>query len=248
VSREYFEAWAPVKSEWSQWAKPAPFIDSAMASAPDATPGPDLDTSTMNPERELCIVLDLPGPESIRTAVALARKGFQPVPLINTTTGNSEGIRMGEVLCEFRWGAIALREIAIPEEALPAFVLDSRREGAGYFPGPNTYDNRWMVFPQDFPSGNYMAARGVRRALVLTRERGLRPDIQHVLRRWQEAGIKIFLETPGDGQKPAEVTIEKPSMFKLGWYRFLVAIGMKRNAAGGFGGWIPEPSQSGGYG
>ncbi|MBZ0136891.1 MAG: hypothetical protein K8I27_11005 [Planctomycetes bacterium] len=53
---------------------------------------------------------------------------------------------------------------------------------------------------------------------------------------------------PGDGLKPVEIRVNKPSMFKLGWYRFLAAMGLKRNSTGGFGGRIPEPSQSSGFG
>jgi len=247
MSRECFEAWAPSGNEWSQWAKPAPFIgDSMMASVRPA--GPEASAGSLEPVPDVCMVLDLPGAESVRMAVALARKGFRPLPLINTTTGGSEAIDMAEVLAELRHGADALRYLQIPENAPPAFVLDSRREGQGYTPRPRTYDNRWMVFPQDFPSGNFLRGKGIKRAMVLSRQPQLSSDLAHVMRRWQDAGVTIFLEVAGDGQKPLQLTVSRPSMFRMGWYRFLVAIGMKKNSAGGFGGWIPEPSKSGGYG
>jgi hypothetical protein len=248
LSRDAFEVWAPPGREWSQWAKPAPFVGASMDSAPSTGASAELKVGSIKSEPDLCVVLDLPGPEAVRLAVGLARNGIQPVPLINTTTGSGEAISMGEVLSELRRGAGELRAITLAQDALPAFVLDSRRDAPTYVPRPRTYDNRWMVFPQDFPSGNYMAARGIRRAVVITREPKLRDDLRHILRRWQDAGLKIYFETPGDGQKPQEITVEKPSMFKHGWYRVLVAMGFKKNAAGGFGGWIPEPSQSRGYG
>ena len=75
-------------------------------------------------------------------------------------------------------------------EAPPAFLLDSRRFPRGKAASPGQFDNRWMVFPQDFPSGKLLLSRGLRRAVVV-REGPLMDDLAHVLRRWQEAGVRI---------------------------------------------------------
>ncbi len=248
MSRELFEAWAPPACDWSQWAKPAPFIAKDIHSAFGRYAGQALNPSTIKPESDMAVILELPGAEAVAMAVSLAQQGFRPVPLINTTTGSNEAVGMGTILGELRAGAPIVNAAAIPDDAPPVFVLDTQREGHGYTRRPRTYDNRWMVFPQDFPSGNYMVARGIKRLLLLTRDANIRRDLMHVLRRWQDAGVKIYRELPGDGLLPVEVNVPKPSQFKLGWYRFLVAMGLRKNAAGGFGGWIPEPSQSSGSG
>ncbi|MBX3461150.1 MAG: hypothetical protein KF696_14485 [Planctomycetes bacterium] len=245
MSKELFTAWAPPQSDWSQWAKPAPFIGREIATATQRYSGPAIDPSAIKPSEDLAVILELPGAEGVALAVGMAQHGWRPVPMINTTAGNMPAISMEAILGELRSGAPIVQAAQIPESAPPVFILDSGRGAPGYSQMPRTYDNRWMVFPQDFPSGNNMLGHGIRRVLIMTREVAVRDDLIHVLRRWQEAGIQLLREFPGDGQPPHELTVNKPSRFKSGWYRLLVAMGLKKNSAGGFGGWIPEPSQSG---
>ena len=42
--------------------------------------------------------------------------------------------------------------------APPAFLLDSDRMKAPA-PDPGRFDNRWLVFPQDFPSAAFLRSR-----------------------------------------------------------------------------------------
>jgi hypothetical protein len=245
MSRELFELWAPDGDEWTQWAKPAPFVGTAMMYANGSASFTMMELDGVPQFPDMAVVLDLPGPESVRLGMLLAQRGMRAVPLINTTSGSSAAIDMGSVMKELRDCANALRDLEIPPDAPPVFILDSRRNAPGYSPRPKTYDNRWLVFPQDFPSGNYMFARGIRRTVVITRDSGIKDDMLHVLRRWQEAGVRILLGSALGGP-PVETDVPKPSRFKAAWYRLLVAAGLKKNSAGGFGGFIPEPSQSSG--
>ena len=60
--------------------------------------------------------------------------------------------------------------------------------------------------------------------------------------------MSILYEVPGDAMAPTPVSVPRPSAFKSAVRRLFAMLGFKRNAAGGFGGMIPEPSQSRGYG
>jgi hypothetical protein len=89
--------------------------------------------------------------------------------------------------------------------------------------------------------------------VVLLQEQRLgdqpKPDLAHVLRRWQEAGIELYLQDPAGYEAPQPMDVKLPSRFRSLVYRVLALSGLRRNSAGGFGSVIPQPSSSsGGYG
>ncbi|NOT31161.1 MAG: hypothetical protein HOP15_11995, partial [Planctomycetes bacterium] len=177
-------------------------------------------------------------------ALGSASRGWRPVPLFNSCPGpdalvDNESIRAG--LLD---GASVLREAALAQAAPPAFVLDSRRtEGAV---APRRFDNRWVVFPQDFPSAARLLSSGIRRVLLVQDGRSEpRSDLAHVLLRWQRAGLEILsLDLAGEAPA-APITVAKPSRFRALGYRALVALGLRKSSAGGFGGVVPPPSTGG---
>ena len=255
---ELFETWAPSGARWSPWAKPVLFAaTSPIASGASQnwqaartraralwTPAGTQATAAMN---ESALVLDLPGPVALALALDCAAQGWRPVPLFNSCPGaaamvDNESIRVG--LAE---GAFLLREASLPAEAPPAFVLDSHRtDGA---PAPNRFDNRWVVFPQDFPSAARIASGGVRRACLVQHGRlEPRTDLAHVLLRWQQAGLEVLALDLASATAPAAISVPRPSRFRAFGYRALVALGLRKNSAGGFGGHIPTPGQGGGGG
>ena len=115
--------------------------------------------------------------------------------------------------------------------------------------GPGRFDNRWAVFPQDFPSASFLMSNGVR-AVVLGQRLADEPqrDLAHVLLRWQEAGIQILLGALQRDASPEPIRVSRPGQFRALWYRALVLAGLRRNSAGGFGAVVPVPSQSSGFG
>jgi len=245
--RELFETWAPAESTWSRWAKPVLFADVASLSpqgAPDATEAASVQSLT---DRSTAIIVDLPGPESVLTGLELARQGFRPVPLFNNSFHPGALVNVGPVLRHLLDRAEEIRNLALPPDAPPAFLLDSRRMMGDAQPG--SYDNRWMVFPQDFPSASFLLSRSLHRATVLQPRPDQQPaeDLAHVLLRWQEAGIEISAYGPAAGGLPQPLQVRKPSKFRHLWYRALVLMRLRRNSAGGFGSVIPMPS-SGGHG
>jgi hypothetical protein len=250
---ELFDLWAPPDAVWSRWAKPVLFAQwpppllsraagpEAPASAEAAAPVPDLPL-----DLSLAVVVDLPGAVSVHTGLALARRGYRPVPSFNGSHFPGALVNVEPILRALADGAGSLGGLQLPPEAPPAFLLDSRRQSSDGAPEPGRYDNRWLAFPQDFPSANFLLSRRIHRVLLIQEAGRARPadDLAHVLRRWQEAGIEILLLHPGEGS-PAALQVEKPSRFRSLSYRALAILGLRRNSAGGFGSIIPLPPSGG---
>lgn len=262
---QLFETWAPPDSVWSRWAKPALFAETAADPAaspmmPGVMPGsPELPPPPASPREETRLrvledsatgfVLDLPGAQSVELGLALARAGYRPVPLFNTADHPAAVVNVRPVLDQLKAGAEEVSRLPARPGAPPAFLLDSGR-GTG-LPGPGKFDNRWIVFPQDFPSATFLLAQGVRRVVLLqpkTPADQPQEDLAHVLRRWQEAGVEIYLQDPSVDEPPRPLTVQRPSSFRSLAYRAFALFGLKRNSAGGFGSIIPVVSAGGGGG
>ncbi len=248
-----FAIWAPENAMWTEWAKPVAFVGAVLPSAGDsrvdvpalATPGlPESWTQSA------CVV-DLPGDEAVRFGLALAERGFRPVPLFNGTAGPNAVIDVEIITRTLGAGAEVLRQITLEPDAHPAFLLDSRRDEQLGAKEPGRYDNRWMVLPQDFPSAAFLASKAVREVVVIQRG-GLSParDLSHVLVRWQRGGIRIKVVDVEGGQFADDVKVPRPSSFRRAWYVAIALLGLRRSNAGGFGSTVPEQTagRSGFYG
>jgi hypothetical protein len=249
---QLFETWAPADSIWSPWAKPALFADEAVSGVLAGTPPPPAmasePRSAFSGDSGTAFVLDLPGEKSVDLGLKLARAGFRPVPLFNTTDHAAALVTVRPVLHRLASGAAELSGVYLPPEAPPAFLLDANRSATGAAPAPGRYDNRWVVFPQDFPSATFLLGRGIRQIVLLQQMRPRdqpRDDLAHVVRRWQEAGIQIYTQDPDIEEPPRQVDVQRPSSFRSLFYRVLTLAGLRRNSAGGFGGIIPQPSSGG---
>ena len=97
------------------------------------------------------------------------------------------------------------------------------------------------------PSGSFLLKQKITKIIVRTEpEKKISDDLSHIVRRYQEAGIKIKAAF-GDNEI-SDITVPKPSRFKSLFYRFKVTMGLSRNAAGGFGSKIPDLQDSGYHG
>lgn len=243
-SRRIFEAWAPPDAPWSDWAKPVVFQyipDELTASVPW-----DGDRSLLPHAGErLAVVVDLPGVDSVRCGLALARRGFAPVPLYNCTRGEGrELVRIESIVQALSVGAAELSEAPRSPESPPAFLIDSSRlEGD---PVPETFDNRWMVFPQDFPSARRLLAGGISQVLVVRMDDHLRPDLRAVLRLWQRGGIECQLLRLPDGRRTS-MRLELSLVAILQDHLRSIWHGLSENATGGFGARVPDPGSSSGF-
>jgi hypothetical protein len=247
TNEQCFEAWAPDGVAWSQWAKPVLFaqLDRINLRAQDMEKHASVDVSWVpEPRERSAIIVDLPGPASVATGIALAERGYRPVPLFNTSDGASPVVRVDSIALALQLGAEVIRDARIPADAPPAFLLDARRMSPSLLPGPGKFDNRWMVFPQDFPSGTYLRAAGLGEVVLIGESATAREDLAHVLLRWQQAGMRILAAPATPGERPRELVVKEPSLFRRAWYRAIALSGLRRNDAGGFGAVIPIASSA----
>lgn len=253
LARHTFFIWAPPESIWSPWAKPVLFAE--LPEVPNALAGTVLPLTDDEAPwvsvfgRRTAFVIDLPGAASVMRGLQLAGHGYRPVPLYNTSHAHGEVVNTDDLIAGLHTGRNVLPALSIPADAPPAFLLDSERLPSRSPVAPGRYDNRWVVLPQDFPSGNFLRDHGIDTVLLWqTQDIAPREDLAHVLRRWQDAGLRVFLKHGAPDNPPALITVNRPSAFRSLFHRFAILSGLRRSSAGGFGSVVPEPSQSGGYG
>lgn len=247
---DLFETWAPADRVWSQWAKPVLFTFSFQRAIPEGTAvdWPRLDAPN---DHSTALIIDLPRALAVDYGIAAARDGYWPVPLFNCSFGPGAVLNVTEMLDRLAIGTADLRRTSVPANAPPAFLLDSKRmlpEGPLL---PGSFDNRYIILPQDFPSAGFLKAHGITRVIWIHQQilgnnppKEPREDLAHVLRRWQEGGIEIYGTELNSGHTD-RIDIPRPSRFRSLFYRAFALIGLRRNSAGGFGGIIPQPSSGG---
>jgi hypothetical protein len=246
-----YEVWAPLDGRWSPWVKPVLFAADARPSVSGLSAGHFAREFSWLPTADLrtALIVDCPGDESLAIGVAAARVGFRPVPLFNACHGKNEVISQSPLFAVIEQATDELRTASLTPDAPPAFLLDSRRLTPDRPPQPGDFDNRWMVFPQDFPSANLLLASGIEMVVVVQPSAGSpQQDLSQVLLRWQKAGLALRSVSTGGGDQatPQELVVPKPRYGWL-WAGFLVALGLRMHGAGGFGAVVPQPSQSSGY-
>ncbi len=247
---EIFHAWVPelhddpLGSPWTHWAKPILFAnlpDLPSGSPPSRSPASPVVTGRPTWDR-IAIVIDLPGREAVQRGLEFAEAGFRLIPLFNGCPGPGELIDTSEISAALVDAAGRLRELSFEDHAPPVFLLDARRKSANVTRRPGAFDNRWVVFPQDFPSGNLLLARGIESVLLIQTPAGQpQDDLAHVLFRWQNAGLRIEILS-ADGSRAEPLTVQRPARFRSLLYRLGAIMGLLPNSAGAFGGLIPQPS------
>lgn len=257
---DYHFIWAPDESPWSRWAKPVLFAQlEPLPTQPEAMEAV-VDTSWAPPPGDkVALVLDLPGAESVLVGVALAGRGYRPVPLYNALAlpfhepvlDPFSGRRVAAVdvlpiVNALKVGALQLAQTQPPPEAPPAFLLHANRHGDGQKMLPDEFDNRSVLFTTDFPSSNFLVSQGIQRALLVQKNRmGPQTDVAHILRRWQDGGIKLQQMQLDSFRHPELMDVPRPSWYGMMFQRVLASFGLRRSHIGGFGAWVPETSGGG---
>jgi len=252
--QEIFAVWAPDASPWYTWVKPVLFahLDAVFAASELPEPPSDLHWCPP-PERRTAIVVDLPGAEGVGMGVALAARGYRPVPLYNAlplpggqiildplTRRNVAAVNVIPIISALRMGTENLERLQIAPDAPPAFLLDTNRQGDGRIMAPDEFDNRSLCFTTDFPSANFLLANGVARGLLVQKTRpDPQPDLAHVLRRWQDGGVALEMIRVDFPSEPQRLEVARPSWYGAMFQRALSALGLRRAFGGGFGAWIP---------
>ena len=179
--------------------------------------------------------------------LALAARGYRPIPLYNACSGVSAVVPMEPILDLIARSAPYVAGLFLPDDAPPAFLLDADRLRGSTPPAPGRFDNRWLVFPQDFPSANFLRSHAVQSALLVQAQADQpQSDLAHVLLRWQQAGLPLQMVAPAPGAVPQSLQVRRPRLFRWMWQRALASLGLRRNSAGGFGAVLPLPSSSSG--
>jgi hypothetical protein len=246
---ELYEMWAPFDSIWSMWAKPGIFICKSHGAEVhvDLTNLPDLYTwhSGMG---DTAVIVNLPGVEAIKYGLALAQLGYRPVPLFNSIDGPGAVINVREIKAGLMDGAENLRSLIIGLKAPPAFLLDSNRMAKR--PKQGDFDNRWVVFPQDFPSGTFLLSRVIKKVILIQLSSSIDRDLGQVLAFWKRSGIEILL-MDGQGEWTPRAAENLKPIRRMNFARaafgaiLIVSLGLRRSNAGGFGSIIPTPDRYG---
>lgn len=244
---DLFDIWAPSNSIWAQWAKPVVFTVTLSNPARGALGRlPDL-FAWRSGLGTTAIIVNLPGVDSIAYGLALAEQGFRPVPLFNSVNGPSAVYDVTGIKAALTTGAETLRTLRIGPEAPPAFLIDADRLKGNLRPG--RFDNRWVVFPQDFPSGIYLQAHGIKRAILVQRERNIERDLAQVLGLWKRTGLEVLMTPQGSAAPQAPERLKEIRRFDLARAAFvaglIASLSLHRNNAGGFGAILPVPERGG---
>ncbi len=247
-----FDIWAPPGTPWTPWAKAVVFSQYVSTDESLATPIPEPNLDWLVDSAGLAVIADLPGPLSVSCGLALARRGFRPVPLYNAiaeprfSDSNIAKIELVDVRSIRRALAATASQLAdlhLPYEAPPAFLLDAQRRYGTRPPQPGDFDNRSICFPTDFPSASMLAADGIRSVLLIQQEQEQpQADLSHILLRWQQGGITIQSRPLASISLPISIKVVRPSAFRAFWYTFWARLGLKRSPLGGFGGFLFEAS------
>lgn len=209
TGRQAYGIWAPAGARWVDWARPVPFVAMGAPYSPGpAAEAPLPAADYIKAETDTAVVVDLPGAGGVFEGVALAGRGFRPIPLYNGTSGQEGGMAIvenREIEDALLWGARELQRRDIPPNAPPAFLLDSNRTHR-YRMNASIFDNSWDIYDQDMPSAEYVLACGIRRVVV--RGEGIQRDLARILYKYQKKGISILL-ADGYGQ-PRGRRLHKP--------------------------------------
>ncbi len=247
--KELYDIWAPEDSIWSQWAKPVTFMFYG---------GHDLDVDPLVEAlpktggweyrpRNIALLVNLPGIDSIIYGLDLAQRGFRPVPLFNCTDGPNSIIKVSPIIGALGGGGKCLQDIRLTPDASPAFLIDSNRMNGS--PTPGDFDNRWVVFPQDLPSAVFLKSHQIQKVILIQKETTVQQDIAHILSLWKQGGLEIYATDEITLGLEKTVNLHPISRFSLERVAFaaglIASLGLRRSNVGGFGSIIPEPSNYG---
>jgi hypothetical protein len=249
TGQDCFHVWAPDQDFWSQWAKPVVFANAVGLPSDAPLVVPTLEGVALPGSfGQAAIVVDLPGEQAVLVGLALAERGYRPVPMFNGTSGPNALIAVEPIERALGFGTGLLRRTTLTPDARPAFLLDAERLHPAGGAEPGRYDNRWIVLPQDFPSATLLMSRGITDVTVI-RQRSPTPDqdLIVVLRRWQEAGLRVRGLALEGGQVEEPLSLIVPSGIRWLWYGALALMGLRRNSVGGFGALVPEQTQRSGF-
>ena len=208
--KEMYQIWAPIGKKWVDWVRPVPFVQMNHYSKQYTYSDFSIPVICYLEEEEkhTAVIVDLPGMESVKEGLALARKGFRPIPIFNGTaeqpnSGATSDNQPASIALAL--GAEELLKITIKEDAAPAFLTDRNRLQR-FKMNVSVFDNSWDVYPQDLPSAEYLMKNDIKRVIVVGEN--IARDLKKILYDYQKKGMEIYLT---DRYKtPKKVRILRP--------------------------------------
>ena len=83
-----------------------------------------------------------------------------------------------------------LKEIEIPDDALPAFLVDKNRLQRHKIDA-SVFDNSWDVWPQDLPSVDYFLKNGINKIVVISDS--ISKDLKAIFKKFRRKNIWVGL-------------------------------------------------------
>lgn len=213
ADKEIYKIWAPAGKKWVDWVRPVAFVemehfDKGYGSFEVADNGGHGAEYIDDAWKDAAIIVDLPGRESVREGIALAKKGYRPIPIFNgtveqkdaraTTDNESASLALMQYAGE-------LTKIELSEDARPAFLTDRNRLQR-YRMDLGIFDNSWDVYHQDLPTAEYFLANDIHKIVIVGQT--VARDLAKILYPFQKKGIEIF-RTNGY-EAPKKVVLHKP--------------------------------------
>lgn len=152
--------------------------------------------------RDIAIIVDRDARESVAAGLALLEHGYFPVPLFNALPHEAAVIPLRVVIDKLVFAARRRSEVALPNDAPPAFLLDARRHGGRIAIREGVFDNRSVMFETDFPSAVRFMQAGIRRVIVVQETEKIAPDLLDMVAQWQRAGLTIYVH---DADTPTRI-------------------------------------------
>jgi hypothetical protein len=189
------------------------------------------------------IIVDMPGPAAVQTAVWLIGAGCQPVCTFDNWPHAKGVLPAQSTLAELlRWAStVASLRSRIRPDSPPLWICDSGRLGSA--PGkPGEFDNRYYLDDSTLPGPRMLLGNGIRRVVYVSM--GVDPvpvmDFEVYFTELLAAGLvveRVDLDWPLLEPKP----FAAPST-----PRKVATMSFRRSSAGGFGSEVPQPSSGGG--
>ncbi len=213
ADKEVYKIWAPTGKKWVDWVRPVPFVEMEHFTKGYGSCG-NTDNGARRAEyadeawKDAAFIVDLPGGESVWEGIALAKKGYRPIPIFNGTaeqkdaraTTNNESASLA--LMQY---AEVLAGIELSDNARPAFLTDRNRLQR-YRVDLGIFDNSWDVYHQDLPTAEYFLANNIHKIVIVGQS--VARDLAKILRPFQKKGIEIFLTNGYEA--PRKVVLRKP--------------------------------------
>ncbi|MBI1177438.1 hypothetical protein GC207_08355 [bacterium] len=205
------------------------------------------------------MVLDLPGDEGVWVGLALAARGYRPVPVYNAlpyptaragpdsiSHAPSVAVNLLPIMNALHSGADQLAKLNIPKDTPPVFLLDANRHGEVEQIAPDKFDNRSVCFTTDFPSASFLISRGIRKILLVQLER-VEPqaDVEQVIYDWQIGGLLIESIRIDSPSERLQFRIRRPSWFGAILQKALAALGLRRVSGDDHAAWMHDSSTGG---